>query len=285
MRIIKKIEEMQTVSNSLKQQGKIIGFVPTMGFLHDGHLSLMKIIKPNCDELVVSIFVNPTQFGPGEDFNKYPRDFSRDEELCRTMGVDILFYPSQDEVYVEPYLTFVEVNKLTETMCGISRPGHFKGVTTIVCKLFNIVRPDIAIFGQKDYQQSLIIKQMVEDLNLDIRIIAGPIVREPDGLAMSSRNRYLSRQEHQDALLIYQSLRMAGKMLTSNRSSVEEIRNQISEKIQMGSSIRIDYIAIVDPETLEPLEKLQSHMLIALAVYVGKTRLIDNVLIENSMKN
>jgi pantoate--beta-alanine ligase len=285
MRIIKKIEKMQTVSNGLKQQGKSIGFAPTMGFLHDGHLSLMKIIKPNCDELVVSIFVNPTQFGPGEDFNKYPRDFSRDEELCRNMGVDILFYPSQDEIYDEPYLTFVEVNKLTETMCGLSRPGHFRGVTTIVCKLFNIIKPDIAIFGQKDYQQSLIIKQMVKDLNLDVRIITGPIVREPDGLAMSSRNRYLSKKKRQDALLIYQSLKMAEKKVASKKYSVEEIKNRMLEKIQAGSSTRIDYIAIVDPETLEPLEKIQAHMLIAMAVYVGKTRLIDNVLIENSMKN
>jgi pantoate--beta-alanine ligase len=285
MRIIKKIEEMQIVSNGLKQQGKIIGFVPTMGFLHDGHISLMKIIKPNCDELVVSIFVNPTQFGPGEDFNKYPRDFRRDEKLCQTMEVNILFYPSQDEVYAEPYLTFVEVNKLTETMCGISRPGHFRGVTTIVCKLFNIVKPDIAIFGQKDYQQALIIKQMVKDLNLNIRIITGPIVREPDGLAMSSRNRYLSIKERQDAVLLYQSLQMAEKKVGSEKYSVEEIKNRMLEKIKMGSDIRIDYIAIVDPETLEPLEKIQSHMLIALAVYVGKTRLIDNVLIENSEKN
>jgi pantoate--beta-alanine ligase len=285
MRIIKKIEEMQIVSNGLKQQGKIIGFVPTMGFLHDGHISLMKIIKPNCDELVVSIFVNPTQFGRGEDFNKYPRDFRRDENLCQTMEVNILFYPSQDEVYAEPYLTFVEVNKLTETMCGISRPGHFRGVTTIVCKLFNIVKPDIAIFGQKDYQQALIIKQMVKDLNLNIRIITGPIVREPDGLAMSSRNRYLSIKERQDAVLLYQSLQMAEKKVGSEKYSVEEIKNRMLEKIKMGSDIRIDYIAIVDPETLEPLEKIQSHMLIALAVYVGKTRLIDNVLIENSEKN
>ena len=285
MRIIKKIEEMQIVSNGLKQQGKIIGFVPTMGFLHDGHISLMKIIKPNCDELVASIFVNPTQFGRGEDFNKYPRDFRRDENLCQTMEVNILFYPSQDEVYAEPYLTFVEVNKLTETMCGISRPGHFRGVTTIVCKLFNIVKPDIAIFGQKDYQQALIIKQMVKDLNLNIRIITGPIVREPDGLAMSSRNRYLSIKERQDAVLLYQSLQMAEKKVGSEKYSVEEIKNRMLEKIKMGSDIRIDYIAIVDPETLEPLEKIQSHMLIALAVYVGKTRLIDNVLIENSEKN
>jgi pantoate--beta-alanine ligase len=281
MQIVNKISKMQSLVKDIKSQGKIIGFVPTMGFLHDGHLSLIKTIRSKCDILIVSIFVNPTQFGPEEDFNNYPRDFNRDEGLCQTAGVDIIFYPSQNEIYKQPYLTFVEVDKLTKTMCGISRPGHFRGVTTIVCKLFNIVRPDIAIFGQKDYQQALVIKQMVKDLHFNIEILTGPIVREADGLAMSSRNRYLSGEERKDALVLFQSLQMAEQMAREHEYAVEQIKNEMVKKIEEIPTRKIDYIAIVDPESLDPLEKIQSHTLIALAVYVGKTRLIDNILIEN----
>jgi pantoate--beta-alanine ligase len=281
MQIVKKIGKMQSLVKDIKSQGKIIGFVPTMGFLHEGHLSLIKTIRSKCDILIVSIFVNPTQFGPEEDFNNYPRDFNRDEGLCQVTGVDIIFYPSQNEIYEPPYLTFVEVDKLTKTMCGISRPGHFRGVTTIVCKLFNIVRPNIAIFGQKDYQQALVIKQMVKDLHFNIEILTEPIVREADGLAMSSRNRYLSREERKDALVLFQSLQMAEQMAREHKYAVEQIKNEMAKKIEEIPTTKIDYIAIVDSESLDPLEKIQSHTLIALAVYVGKTRLIDNILVEN----
>jgi len=281
MQIVEKISEMQTLVREIKAQGKNVGFVPTMGFLHEGHLSLMRIIRPKCDILIVSIFINPTQFGPGEDYDTYPRDFKRDEELCRKEGVDIIFYPSQNEIYKQPYLTYVEVDKLTKTMCGLSRPGHFRGVTTIVCKLFNIVGPDIAIFGQKDYQQALVIKQMAKDLHFNSEILTGPIVRETDGLAMSSRNKYLSTDEREDALVLFQSLKMAEKMLRERNYSLEKIKKEMVKQIEGRTSTRIDYIATVDPETLDPLEKIQPNMLLALAVYVGKTRLIDNILIEN----
>ena len=281
MQIVKKISEMQALVREIKTQGNNVGFVPTMGFLHEGHLSLMRIIRPKCDVLVVSIFVNPTQFGPEEDFNNYPRDFNRDEELCRKVGVDIIFYPSQTEIYTQPYLTYVEVDKLTKTMCGLSRPGHFRGVTTIVCKLFNIVEPDRAIFGQKDYQQALVIKQMAKDLHFNIEILTGPIVRETDGLAMSSRNKYLSTDEREDAMVLFQSLKKAEKMLREQNYSLEKIKKEMVKEIEGRNSTRIDYIATVDPKTLDPLEKVQSNMLFALAVYVGKTRLIDNILIEN----
>ncbi len=280
MKIIRKISEMQQYAETLRQQGKTIGFVPTMGFLHEGHLSLMRLARPRCDTLVVSIFVNPTQFGPNEDLDKYPRDFRRDEELCRQEKVDVIFYPTAEEMYPQPYRTFVNVEKLTETMCGASRPGHFRGVATVVAKLFNIVKPHLAVFGQKDYQQAQVIRQMVHDLNFDVEILTGPIVREPDGLAMSSRNKYLSAAQRKDALVLRQSLQLAQTIIRQVERNPAVLRERMEELIESVPTSRIDYIAIVDPETLEDVAAIGERTLIALSVFIGQTRLIDNMVVE-----
>lgn len=280
MQIIKSIREMQQLSDRLRREGKIIGFVPTMGFLHEGHLSLMRIARPKCDALVVSIFVNPTQFGPNEDLDKYPRDFERDERLCREEKVDVVFYPDRNSMYPEPYHTFVNVERLSETMCGLSRPGHFRGVATVVGKLFNIVKPHLAVFGEKDYQQAVIIRQMVKDLNFDVEILTGPIVREPDGLAMSSRNKYLSHQERKTALVLYKSLTLAQKLAREGNDDADFVYDRMRELIQNTKGAVIDYIAIVDGQTLQPVERIGNKTLIALAVKIGQTRLIDNTVIR-----
>ncbi len=280
MKIVSDIREMQQLAGYYRQQGKTIGFVPTMGYLHEGHLSLMRRARPQCDILVVSIFVNPTQFGPNEDFERYPRDFERDERLCREVGVDVVFYPAADAMYPRPYLTYVHVEKLSETMCGASRPGHFRGVTTVVTKLFNIVQPHIAVFGQKDYQQSLIIRQMVRDLNFDVQIDVAPIVREADGLAMSSRNKYLSPEERQQALVLYRSLTRAEELIREGERNADALLQAMKTVISEAPDARIDYIAIVDAETLEPLSTVRHNTVIALAVYIGTTRLIDNTWIR-----
>jgi len=280
MKIIRKISEMQQYAETLRQQRKTIGFVPTMGFLHEGHLSLMRLARPRCDTLVVSIFVNPTQFGPNEDLDKYPRDFRRDEELCRQEKVDVIFYPTAEEMYPQPYRTFVNVEKLTETMCGASRPGHFRGVATVVAKLFNIVKPHLAVFGQKDYQQAQVIRQMVHDLNFDVEILTGPIVREPDGLAMSSRNKYLSAAQRKDALVLRQSLQLAQTIIRQGERNPAVLRERMEELIESVPTSRIDYIAIVDPETLEDVAAIGERTLIALSVFIGQTRLIDNMVVE-----
>ena len=280
MQIIQNIKEMQSLADSLRSEGKTIGFLPTMGFMHEGHLSLMRIARPKCDVLVVSIFVNPTQFGPNEDLNKYPRDFNRDEKLCREENVDVIFYPNKDTMYSEPYLTFINVEKLSETMCGLSRPGHFKGVATVVAKLFNIVKPHFAVFGEKDFQQAVIIKQMVRDLNFRVEILTGPIVREPDGLAMSSRNKYLSPAERQNALVLYNSLKLAEKLVMEGNDNSEFIHAKMKNLIQQIPEAHIDYIAIVDSKTLTPVRKIENNTLIALAIKIGSTRLIDNTLIR-----
>lgn len=271
---------MQSLADSFRREGKTIGLVPTMGFLHEGHLSLMRIARSHCDILVVSIFVNPTQFGPNEDFNKYPRNFEQDEKLCRDENVGVIFYPTNEMMYSEPYLTYVNVEKLSETMCGASRPGHFRGVTTVVAKLFNIVKPHLAVFGEKDYQQAVIIKQMVKDLNFDIEILTGAIIREADGLAMSSRNKYLSAQERQNALVLSKSLQMAEKAVRAGNTDAESISMQIRERIQQTEGAVIDYIAIVNGDTLKRVAEVGDNSLIALAVKIGQTRLIDNVLIR-----
>jgi pantoate--beta-alanine ligase len=280
MQTIQNIKEMQSLADLLRSEGKTIGLVPTMGFMHEGHLSLMRIARPKCDVLVVSIFVNPTQFGPNEDLNKYPRDFDRDEKLCREEKVDVIFYPTKDMMYSEPYVTFINVEKLSETMCGLSRPGHFKGVATVVAKLFNIVKPHFAVFGQKDFQQAVIIKQMVRDLNFPVEILTGPIVREVDGLAMSSRNRYLSPTERQNALVLYNSLKLAEKLVREGNDDSDFIHAKMKNLIQQIPEANIDYIAIVDSNALIPVGKIKNNALIALAVKIGSTRLIDNTLIR-----
>ena len=280
MRIIRTVSEMQAVADSLRIKKKTIGFVPTMGFLHEGHLSLIRKAKTLCDVAVVSIFVNPAQFGPNEDFDSYPRDLARDEKLCAAENVQILFYPIREEMYPSPYFTYVHVEKLDQTMCGTSRPGHFRGVTTIVTKLFNAVKPHVAVFGQKDYQQAVIIRQMVKDLNMDVKIVVAPIVREPDGLAMSSRNSYLSPQQRKDALVLYKSLQQAEKMIKSGERSADKIQREMKALIKTAAGAEIDYIAIADGDNLNPLREVRDKTLIALAVKFGKTRLIDNTIIR-----
>lgn len=279
MKVIKSISEMKQWSDAQRSKQLRIGFVPTMGFLHEGHLSLMRIAKEKSDAVVVSIFVNPTQFAPSEDFDRYPRDLDRDSALCEKEGISVIFSPSSEDMYPENHRTYVITDQLSQILCGKSRPTHFKGVTTIVCKLFNIVKPHIAIFGQKDAQQAIILKRMIDDLNMDIEMIIAPIVREPDGLAMSSRNKYLSENERREATLLYQSLKMAekefGKIKIKNK-----IKNKMVKMIEENSSGRIDYVEIVDGETLaEPTQK-SKRILIALAVYFDQTRLIDNILIN-----
>jgi len=279
MKIITAVAEMQRTAESLRNSGKRIGFVPTMGFLHDGHLSLVREAEKHADVTVMSIFVNPTQFGPHEDFEDYPRDFERDVTLAQSVGCDIIFYPDRHEMYPDPYLTYVTVEKLTSVLCGASRPTHFRGVTTIVAKLFNIVKPHVAVFGQKDAQQAIVIKRMTADLNFDIKIIVAPIVREPDGLAMSSRNTYLLPHQRQQAVVLYQSLQLARKMIDQGERDAKVIQQAMRSLIEQQPDAQIDYIELVDTTNLAPVQHLQGEVLIALAVKIGKPRLIDNIIV------
>jgi pantoate--beta-alanine ligase len=282
MRIISKVKEMQKVADELRKEGKIIGVVPTMGYLHEGHLSLIRLAKEKSDVVITTIFVNPLQFAPNEDYDRYPRDFERDVKLAQSAGCDIIFHPSVEEMYPQNFLTYVEVDKLTKVLEGEFRPTHFRGVTTVVAKLFNITKPHIAVFGQKDAQQALIIKQMVRDLNFDIEIIVAPIIREPDGLAMSSRNVYLSDSERKDATVLYESLKLAEKLIENGERNSKNIILKMEELIKSKPTAKIDYIAIVEPETLEKVETLSEgkEYLIALAVRIGSTRLIDNTIVK-----
>lgn len=264
----------------MKKEGRKIGFVPTMGYLHKGHLSLIRIAKKKSDVVIVSIFVNPTQFGPREDFHSYPRDFGKDKLLLEQIGCDYLFTPSIKSMYPQGYLTYVDVEKITHRLEGAVRPGHFKGVTTIVAKLFNIVQPDIAVFGQKDAQQAVVLKKMADDLNYGIKMIIAPTVRERDGLACSSRNTYLSNDERKQAKVLYQALRMAKEMIKNGERSASKIASKMNKLIDKQPLAEIDYIAITDANTLELLNKLKGEVLISLAVRFGKTRLIDNIKIK-----
>ena len=279
MRIIKSVSEMQAYSESLRSKNIKIGFVPTMGALHDGHLSLLKKSIETTDQTVLSIFVNPAQFAPSEDFNEYPRDFRTDEESARNSGVDAIFYPSVEEIYPDGYSTFSVVEGLSDILDGVSRPSHFKGVTTIVNKLFNIVNPQFAFFGQKDAQQAVIIKKMVTDLNLNVEIIVCPTVRDEDGLALSSRNALLTREEREQAPLIYKSLVKAESLHAGGEYESSKITALIEEIISSATTAKIDYIAVVDEETLQPVESTQSGALVAAAVFFGGTRLIDNTIL------
>lgn len=264
----------------MRRQGKTIVFVPTMGFLHEGHLSLVREGKKHGDDLVVSIYVNPTQFGPGEDFESYPRDPERDIELLRKEGVDALFTPDATTTYGHRYQTYVELEKLPNHLCGTSRPIHFRGVATIVTKLFNIVKPHIAVFGQKDYQQLAVIRQMVLDLDFGIKIVGGATVREADGLAMSSRNNYLSPAQRISALSLYNALVHAQTLVESGVTDVSRIIAAASELIKSHKETEIDYIAICDTETLVDVKTVDRPVLMALAVKVGKSRLIDNMILN-----
>ena len=280
MKIITTISQMQEHSDRLRNHGDRIGFVPTMGFLHEGHLSLMRQAREENHILVVSIFVNPTQFGPGEDYDSYPRDLEMDASLCREAGCNLIFTPDADEMYPQGNVTTVSVPDLTETLCGASRPGHFDGVTTVVSKLFNIVRPHKAYFGLKDFQQYRVISRMVQDLNMNIHIIGLPTVREEDGLAMSSRNAYLYNDERSGALTLSRSLDAAREMVSKGIRDPRVIEEKMTGLIESEPTTRIDYVSVVDADNLTPLSTLEDRALLALAVFVGDTRLIDNAVLE-----
>jgi pantoate--beta-alanine ligase len=280
MVIIKKIDKMAHLAARIKSAGESIALVPTMGALHEGHLSLIRQASKDCDKIVVSIFVNPIQFGPQEDFRQYPRNLSRDARLCRQVGTDVIFLPAASKMYPADYRTSVEVGGLSNLLCGKARPAHFKGVTTVVNKLFNIVQPDIAYFGQKDAQQAIIIRKMVTDLNLPVEIKLMPTVREKDGLAMSSRNVYLDKTERKDALVLSQALELARKMFRHGQRSAVILKTKMRQLIESRKNTRIDYIAIVEQGSLQPVRRVAKGNLIALAVFVGKTRLIDNLIVR-----
>ena len=277
--VIKTVSAMQAEAQALRRAHKTIAFVPTMGFLHEGHLSLMREGRKHGDILVVSIFVNPTQFGPGEDLEAYPRDIERDLDLLEEVGTDIVFTPEPGDIYSPGFQTYVSLDDLTNRLCGISRPVHFKGVATVVAKLFNIVQPHAAVFGQKDYQQVVIIQRMVKDLGFDIRVIGAPTVREPDGLAMSSRNAYLNPAERESAPCLYRAMTRAAQMVKEGVVDTRKIIEKSAEFIEGYAGMQIDYIAMVDPETLEDVTRIDRPVQMALAVKVGKTRLIDNMLL------
>jgi len=273
---------MKNYSREEKLKGKKIGFVPTMGALHQGHLSLIRKAREECDRVVVSIFVNPTQFGPGEDFDRYPRDLESDVRLCEREGVDVVFAPSVEEMYPENFSTWVEVKgNLTETLEGAHRPGHFRGVTTVLTKLFNIVIPDCSYFGEKDYQQALVVKKLVDDLNIPVEIVLAPTIREIDGLACSSRNRYLSKEERRAAKVLYQSLLRAKTEIQDGEDNPSCIISSMEDLILEEPLAKIDYIAIVDPVSLKPVKRIRGEVLVAVAVKIGKTRLIDNMRIKS----
>lgn len=278
--LISTIRGVREAVSAARKAGQRIGFVPTMGYLHEGHLTLMRQARQECGFVVVSIFVNPTQFGPNEDFSRYPRDLERDMALCQQVPVDAVFHPAVEEMYPKPFLTGVRVDGITAGLCGASRPGHFDGVATVVTKLFNIVKPDVAYFGQKDAQQVAVIRRMVADLNMDVEVRPVPTVREPDGLAMSSRNVYLSPEERQGALVLSRSLRMAQERVAEGERDMVSLLEAMKRMIAAEPLASIDYVQIVDYDTLKPLERLEGKALAALAVRFGKTRLIDNCILE-----
>lgn len=277
MKVVESVPAMKALARGWRRDGKRIGLVPTMGYLHEGHLSLVRESKRRTDVTIVSIFVNPTQFGPNEDFTKYPRDLAKDIVYLETGGADCLFHPAAAEVYPPDYRTFVEVQGLQDRLCGRSRPGHFRGVATVVLKLFEIVRPDLAFFGAKDAQQVLIIRRMAADLDLDLEVVTCPIVREPDGLALSSRNAYLGPDERRAALALSMGLRWAERAVAAGERDAAKIVAGIRSVLEAEPLARIDYVEAVDPETLEPVGEVRGEVLVALAVFIGSTRLIDNV--------
>ncbi len=280
MELIKEIKTMQKISQKEALGNKTIGFVPTMGYLHEGHLQLVEKAVEDNDTTVVSIFVNPTQFGPEEDYEEYPRDLKRDLDLLRERNVDYVFYPAVEDVYPEGYATYVQVEKGTDVLCGRSRPNHFKGVTTVVSKLFNMVRPHRAYFGQKDGQQLLIIRRMVDDLNMDIEVVACPTVREEGGLAMSSRNKYLSPEEREAALVINQTLQKAREWIEKGERDGWEVKKKMEREIKAEPLATLDYASVVSRENLQELGEIKGPIMIAIAAFIGSTRLIDNVWLE-----
>ena len=285
MKIIRDVHKLQQVCLDLRSQGLKIALVPTMGYFHEGHLSLMRWARQNCDQLIVSLFVNPTQFAPHEDLAAYPRDLERDKDLAQKERVDILFTPRPEDLYLPGHSTWVEAPDLARNLCGASRPTHFRGVATIVCKLFNLTLPHVAVFGQKDWQQLTIIKRMVKDLNLPIDVVGRPIVREPDGLAMSSRNTYLSLTERKQACFIYKGLLMAQTMVKDTQEQAETIKRALKEFYQKNIPAgRIDYIELVHPEQLTPVSLIDQPTLLAVAIFLGRARLIDNILLAKGKR-
>lgn len=284
MKVVKTVLEMKEISRDALQKGKRISFVPTMGFFHEGHLELIRCGRKLGDILVVSLFVNPTQFGAGEDFDRYPRNEGRDHSLCTECGVDILFQPEVSEMYISDHSAIVMEKDLSMFLCGRSRPGHFQGVATIVTKLFNIVRPSVAILGQKDVQQALIIKRIVRDLAMDVDIVIADTVRDTDGLALSSRNEYLSSEERHDALCLNEALGLARILISSGERNSESIRKKMISVIKQKKTAKIDYVEIADVDTLKSVKRIKGDVLVALAVWIGKTRLIDNTKIYVSDK-
>jgi len=284
MEVIEKTDRMQQKAEELRLAGKVLGFVPTMGFFHEGHLELMRVAKRHCDVVIISLFVNPMQFGPKEDLAAYPRDLEGDLAKARQVGVDIAFVPTVDQIYPEGFESRVSVEKVTKHLCGLSRPTHFDGVTTVVAKLFNITKPHLAVFGQKDYQQLTVIRRMVNDLNMDLRILGVPTYREPDGLAMSSRNSYLNSEERKSALCLKKSLDLAREMVGKGERRSAAIKKAIEEFVRSHPYTQVDYVSLCDPVTLDDVDPLRGETLLALAVRVGKTRLIDNCVLGKSEK-
>lgn len=281
LRICATVEEMRAPCRVARREGKRLGFVPTMGALHEGHLSLVRAAKASCDAVAVSIFVNPTQFGPNEDLAKYPRTFDLDCELLEKEGVELLFAPSVEEMYPPGAVTWVTVEELSGKLDGRSRPGHFRGVTTVVAKLFHVVEPDVAFFGQKDAAQVAIIRRMVRDLNLPVEIAACPIVREADGMAMSSRNAYLDSQQRQQALVLHGSLMRVKRLADQGERTAARLIATAREEFAAEVAVRLDYFEIVNPDSLEPVDDVSHGALVAVAAFVGVTRLIDNILLES----
>lgn len=280
MDICYKIIDVRKRVNAWKKEGLTIGFVPTMGYLHEGHKSLIDAARKDNDKVVVSIFVNPMQFAPTEDLESYPRDLQKDSQLCKDAGVDLIFHPQPEEMYTDGFCSYVDMNGLTTELCGKSRPIHFRGVQTVVLKLFNIVKPDKAYFGQKDAQQLAVIKRMVKDLNVDTEIVGSPIIREPDGLAKSSRNTYLNPDERKAALILSRSLKLGKELIDSGETDSKKVIKAITDSINTEPLAKIDYVDIVDFSTITPTDKIGKSVLVAVAVYIGKTRLIDNFITQ-----
>ena len=280
MQVAETTKSVRELVKAARDRGQKIGFVPTMGALHAGHISLIEAAVKQCDFIVVSIFVNSTQFCPGEDFEKYPRPVDADLQICRESGVDVVFTPTTQQMYGKNNLTWVTVEKLTELLCGKFRPGHFRGVTTVCAKLLNVVAPDLAYFGQKDAQQAVVIKKMVADLNMPLHIVICPTVRHQDGLAVSSRNQYLTEQQRKDATLIYKALQKCREMIDSGATDTKSVIGEIRQILDKPPAINIEYASIVDAETLQAVDPIDGKILVALAVKIGNARLIDNILLD-----
>ena len=280
MKVVGTIKEVRELVKEWKKNGETVGFVPTMGYLHEGHGSLITKARENNDKVVVSIFVNPMQFGPTEDLDSYPRDLEKDSKFCESLGADLIFHPEPEEMYHDDFSSYVDMSVLTEELCGLSRPVHFRGVCTVVTKLFNIVQPDNAYFGQKDAQQLAIIKHIVQDLNMDINVVGCPIVREEDGLAKSSRNTYLSPEERKAALILSKTVKLAKELIDAGEKDADVVVAKMKENIETEPMAKIDYVKAVNGLTMQQQKEIKAPMLIAMAVYIGKTRLIDNMILD-----